>query len=137
MEFCNARFPLNRSRILVVDDDEPVLRACVRALGEISGVEIVPQKASDQAARLLSSESFDLLISDIRMPGLSGLDLLEIAHDHDPDLPVILITGFGLPETQTGSVALGASACLMKPIRPDELITTTKEALRSRRRAPA
>jgi two-component system C4-dicarboxylate transport response regulator DctD len=126
---------LNRSRILVVDDDEPVLKACVRALGEISGVEIVQKKASDQAARLLSSESFDLLISDIRMPGLSGLDLLEIAHDHDPDLPVILITGFGPPETQKGSVALGVSACLMKPIRPDELINITKEALQSRRKA--
>ncbi len=124
---------MSRPRILIVDDEEPVLRACVRALREIPGVEVVQQKASDQAARLLSSENIDLLISDIRMPGLNGLDLLEIAHEHNPDLPVILMTGFGLPETQKGSVALGASAVINKPIHPDELIAAAKEVLERQR----
>jgi two-component system C4-dicarboxylate transport response regulator DctD len=126
---------LTRRRILIVDDEESVLKACARALGEISGVEIVQKKVSEQAADLLSCESFDLLISDIRMPGLSGLDLVEIAHDRDPNLPVILITGFGPPETHKGSAVLGVSACLMKPIHPDELISITKEALENRRKA--
>ena len=95
-ELQHAR-PTRRS-ILVVDDEEPVLRACVRALREIPGAEIVQQKLSSRAAELLASQSFDLLVSDVRMPEMSGVELIRIAHECDPTLPVILITGFPTPE---------------------------------------
>jgi DNA-binding NtrC family response regulator len=117
-------------RILIVDDEEPVLRACARALGDIPGAEIVQQKAGSTAADLLSLEPFDLLISDIRMPEMDGLQLLKIAHQHDPTLPVILITGFPTAETMKGFAGLGAAACLMKPIRPDDLVETVQRVLR-------
>ena len=120
-------------RILIVDDDEPVLRACTRALSEIPDVEIVQEKIGSHAAILLSSETFDLLISDVRMPGIDGHQLLKIAHQHDPRLPVILITGFPTAETMQGCVSLGAAACLTKPIRPDELITTVERVLANER----
>ena len=112
-----------------MDDDEPVLKSCARALEEEPCAEIVQQKSGDHAARLLSTEAFDLLISDIRMPGESGLDLLELAHRQNPGLPVILMTGFPTDEMLQGCHALGAAACIMKPIRPEELLATVHQVL--------
>ncbi len=120
---------MNKPRILVVDDDEPVLKSCIRTLAEIPGAEVVHQKFGAEAARLLSAEAFDLLISDIRMPGVSGLDLLKVAHQQDPDLPVILITGYPTAEISKGCHSLGAAACLMKPIPPEELLATVRKVL--------
>ena len=120
-------------RILIVDDEEPVLRACTRALSEIPNVEIVQEKHGSHAATLLSSEVFDLLISDVRMPGIDGHELLKIAHQHHPKLPVILITGFPTAETTKGCASLGAAACLVKPIRPDELIAAVERVLANER----
>ena len=122
--------------MLVVDDDEPALRSCARALAEIPGAEIVQQKLGDQAARLLSSEAFDLLISDVRMPGMSGIDLLEIAHRRYPNLPVILMTGFPTTDILKGCRPVGAAACLMKPVRPEELLAVVHQVL-DRKATPA
>ncbi len=120
---------MNKPRILVVDDDEPVLKSCIRTLAEIPGAEVVHRRFGAEAARLLSAEAFDLLISDIRMPGMSGLDLLKVAHQRDPDLPVILITGYPTAEISKGCHSLGAAACLMKPIPPEELLATVRKVL--------
>jgi two-component system response regulator FlrC len=102
-------------------------------LSEIPNVEIVQERTGSHAATLLGSETFDLLISDVRMPGVDGHELLRIAHQHDPRLPVILITGFPTAETTERCGKFGASACLMKPIRPDELIATVERVLSSER----
>jgi DNA-binding NtrC family response regulator len=120
---------MSKLRILVVDDDEPVLKSCARALAEIPGAEIIQQRLGDKAAQLLSSDEFDLLISDIRIPVVSGLDLLEVAHQKNPRLPVILMTGFPTIETLKGCHLLGAAACIMKPIRPEELLATVQRVL--------
>ena len=125
---------MNRIRILLVDDEEPVLRACSRVLHEIPGAEIVLESVSQRAAEMLSSEKFDLLISDMRMPGVDGVELLRIAHRHHPQLPVILITGFPTPDVVADGREVGAAACVMKPVVPDELITTVRSVL-SRDRA--
>ena len=116
-------------RILGVDDEEPVLRACVRALREIPGAEIVQQKLSSRAAELLASQCFDLLVSDGRMPEMSGVELIRIAHECDPTLPVILITGFPTPEMAANKSKFGVRAYLMKPIVPDELLATVRRVL--------
>jgi DNA-binding NtrC family response regulator len=121
----------DRLRILVVDDDEPVLKSCARTLAEIRGAEIVQRNKGEQAAQLLSSEAFDLLISDIRMPGMSGLELMDIAHQQDPSLPVILITGFPTSEVSKGCHSLGAAACLLKPVPPQSLLATVERVLSS------
>ena len=120
-------------RILVVDDDEPVLRACARILGEIPGAEIMSQNSGNAATKLLSTESFDMLVSDIQMPDVSGLELTKIAHQRDPNLPVILITGYPVAEVLQGSIRLGVAACLMKPIRPDDLLATVQRILDGQR----
>ena len=121
---------MSRVRILVVDDDELVLRACVRTLGEIEGAEIVSQRLSRRAAELLAAQSFDLLISDVRMPDIDGVKLLKIARNQHPTLPVILITGFPTLDAAKDSVRLGAAAYLMKPVLPDELLAAVCRVLR-------
>lgn len=120
-------------RILIVDDEELVLKAYARALGEIPGADVVQEKIGSHAATLLGSESFDLLISDVRMPGVDGQQLLKLAHEKNPTLPVILITGFPTAETAEGRLRLGVAACLMKPVRPDELIATVERVLANTR----
>jgi DNA-binding NtrC family response regulator len=120
---------MSTQRILVVDDDELVLRAWARALSEIPGAEIIQQKRSRRAAELLASRSFDLLVSDVLMPEMSGVELLKVAHQHDPDLPVILITGFPDPSTAAECFRNGAAAFLVKPILPDPLLDTVYRVL--------
>jgi two-component system C4-dicarboxylate transport response regulator DctD len=81
---------------------------------------------------MLSAGPFDLLISDIRMPAKSGFDLLELAHRHNPDLPVILMSGYPTDEMLKGCHSLGAAAYIMKPIRPKELLAIVHRVLQLR-----
>lgn len=123
---------MSKVRILVVDDEEPVLRACARALREIPEAEVVQLKFPRRAVELLSSQSFDLVVSDVRMPDMDGVELLRIAHQYNPGLPVILITGYATAETAADISQLGAAACIMKPILPDKLLSTVRWVLERR-----
>jgi DNA-binding NtrC family response regulator len=120
---------MTRTRILVIDDDEAVLRSCVRALSEIPGAEVTSQQSSKRAAELLASETFDLVVSDIRMPDMSGVELLRMIHENEPDLPVVLITGYPTVEAAVESMKLGAADYIMKPILPDDLVATARRVL--------
>ena len=124
---------MSRLRILVIDDEEAVLRACVRALSEIPNAEVISEQRSPRAAELLKEKSFDLLVSDIRMPEMSGIELLEVAHENDPDLPVILVTGYPTIETAVESVKLGAADYIVKPVLPDDLLATAERVLERER----
>jgi DNA-binding NtrC family response regulator len=117
---------MTRLRILVVDDEESVLRACSRALKEIPDATVVTEQRSTRVAELLAQESFHLLVSDIRMPEMSGVELLKVAHEQDPDLPVILITGYPTIESAVESVKSGAADYIVKPVLPDDLLATAQ-----------
>lgn len=123
---------MKKLRILIVDDEEPVLRACARTLQELPNAEVVQQNRSRLAAEILASQSFDLLVSDIRMPELDGIELLRLAHRYHPDLPVILITGFPTPGSQVAYSQSQAAAYLMKPIVPEKLLATVRKVLGER-----
>ena len=118
-------------RILVVDDEKGVVRSCVRIL-ERRGYTVFGTSNSASVPELLKQESFDLLLSDIKMPRLDGLELLRIAKDIDPYLSVVLITGFGTMEHSIRAIRLGAQGFLMKPFEPDELIATVEDNLSRR-----
>jgi len=98
-------------------------------LTEIPNAEVVPELKSTRAADLLAAESFELLVTDIRMPDLSGVDLLKIARQQDPELPVILITGYPTVETAVECVRLGAADYIIKPVLPNDLLTTAQRVL--------
>jgi len=122
---------VTNERILVVDDEKGVVRSCVRIL-ERQGYTVLGQMDSEAVPALLKQETFDLLLTDIKMPRLDGLKLLHMAKQIDPHLTVVLITGFGTMEDAINAIRLGAEGFLMKPFEPQELVETIKENLARR-----
>ena len=118
-------------RILVVDDEKGVVRSCVRIL-QREGFIVSGRTNSFSVPELLKQETFDLLLTDIKMPKIDGLELLKIAKDIDPHITVVLITGFGTMEDAIKAIGLGAQGFLMKPFERDELVTTVKDNLSRR-----
>src|SRR5947207_5883833 len=82
------------TRALVVDDDEAVLRFHQQALLRL-GLEVVSFRTAEEALPALSSQAFDLVLTDVRLPGMSGSELLQEVRRVQPDAAVILATGFG------------------------------------------
>ncbi|MEW6749488.1 MAG: sigma-54 dependent transcriptional regulator [Candidatus Latescibacterota bacterium] len=121
------------ARILVVDDEEGMLEVCADTLRALPGTQITSERDSHRAALRLAAETFDLLIADIRMPGLSGVQLLRIAHQHDPGLAVLMLTAFPSMETAVESMRLGAADYLTKPFHPEELRAAVRRLLEEKR----
>lgn len=122
--------------ILVVDDDFPVLESVTRILQK-QGYEVVGVQNGDEALQLFRQHNFDLVISDLRLEGTSGLEVLRQVKAIDPDIPVLIMTGFGTMESAIEAVRLGASDYLTKPVRASELamgVRNQLEALQLRRR---
>jgi EAL domain-containing protein (putative c-di-GMP-specific phosphodiesterase class I)/ActR/RegA family two-component response regulator len=107
--------PEEETRILLVDDDTAVLKMLQRRLEKV-GHRVVACSSGDQALAALTNEVFDVMVSDIQMPGTSGLNLLRAVREHDLDLPVVLMTGAPGVETATGAVEYGAFRYLIKPV---------------------
>ena len=116
-------------RVLVVDDEPGMLEVCRDSLRELPLVEVEVEQQSARAAQRLATESWDLLISDVRMPGLGGIELLGIARRHDPDLPVLMLTAYPAVETAVASMKLGAADYITKPFLPDDLLTRVRRIL--------
>ena len=117
--------------ILVVDDDLEMCQLLSDVLrGE--GFSVHATGDSLQAAKLMKKEEFDVLITDLRMKGLKGLDLLEEANRVAPFTPVIIITAFGSIESAIQAMKMGAYDYVTKPFQMDELILTVRKALENR-----
>lgn len=101
-------------RVLVVDDEES-LRLTLAANLELEGFEVIEAQDARSALSVLSGQTVDLVLSDVRMPGMDGVDLYrEIRRSH-PLLPVVLMTGFAVEDRIQGAVAQGVFAVLTKP----------------------
>src|SRR5215831_4284836 len=98
-----------KTRILVVDDEQGMLEVCADTLQKLPDTEVLVESESLRAAERLSKEPFDLLITDIRMPGMGGVDLLRVAREHDPNLPVLMLTAYPSVETAVDCMKLGAA----------------------------
>lgn len=115
-------------RILVVDDEASIRELCARVL-QRAGYEVAIAGSGEEAVTRLQGEPFDAVVSDIRMPGLSGLDVLGAAKQRYPAIRVVLITGFGTPQTLDRARQSGADRILTKPFNPVELLGAVKEIL--------
>jgi len=119
-------------RVLVVDDDPEMGRWLSEVLqGE--GFSVVTLDDSVEASKVLRREDFDLLITDLKMKGLKGLDLLAETQKVAPRTPVIIITAFGTIESAIQAMRMGAYDYITKPFRTDEIVLTVKKALENRR----
>lgn len=127
-------------KVLIVDDDADVARAFARILARRGYSTTIAGDGRAALARIeqarVAQAAFDVVVSDVSMPGMSGVDLLAELYRRDPDLPVILISGGGAPLARTLDwVACGASQCLNKPIMADELDRAVLRAAGLRRLA--
>jgi len=120
---------LHKQEILFVDDEKNVRDAWQRFLSAENRT-VTTAADGETAISGLSRRPIDLVISDLRMPGIDGLDVLEWLHDHKPETRFVLITGYGSPEVERRARALGAFGYLEKPVRPEQLEAIAEAALR-------
>lgn len=119
-------------RVLVVDDVESVRIALARLLAT-KGHQTVTAESGAAALALLRSQYFDVMLCDVRMPGMSGLELLTEAMLLDRDLPVLMLTGVNDVSTARDALARGAMDYLKKPIELSELDQAVRAAAQQRR----
>ncbi len=120
-------------RIFIVDDEPGMLEVCEDTLNVLPDVEIEVESDSKTAAKRLADDGFDLLLTDIRMPGVDGMELLRIAREKDPNLPVLILTAYPSVETAVESMKLGASDYIVKPFNTDDLLATVKRLIEEQR----
>ncbi|MDP8216087.1 MAG: response regulator [Candidatus Kaelpia imicola] len=123
-----------KGRILLVDDDRGLLESISDFLSlEDFNVETVNE--GQKAVTAIKDGDFDLVITDIKMPGLSGLEVLKKAREIDPELPVIIMTGFASLETAIEAVRDGAYEYMTKPFDMDKFLNVVTRAVKQRKLA--
>jgi CheY-like chemotaxis protein/glycine cleavage system H lipoate-binding protein len=120
-----------QARILVVDDELPVCRSVSAALENQYLVDTA--LSAEEAIRMGRERDYDVVITDLMMPGLSGMDLLKQTAESNPDTKVIMITGYPSIRSAVESMRHGAFDYIPKPFTPDELRSMVSRALESRR----
>ena len=120
------------ARILIVDDEEILRRSCVRILSNDDHV-IDTAQSGQEALRKIGESYYDLLILDIVMPKMDGLDVLQRVKESHPDIDIIMMTGLAQIATAVKCMKLGALDYLPKPFDPDELNVVVARALERRR----
>jgi DNA-binding NtrC family response regulator len=120
------------ARILIVDDEEIIIRSCLRILGDGS---YVVDSAQDgwEALRKVDETNYDVIVLDIMMPKIDGLEVLQQVKERHPDVDVIMVTGLSQIQTAVKAMKLGAFDYLSKPFDPDELKHVVDRALERRR----
>ena len=118
-----------RLKVLVVDDEQVILDSARKILG--SDLQVLTAPDAETALRMLSSEAPDIVVSDLVLPGASGMSLLESALEHDPGLVIILTTGFSTVENAVAALKHGAFDFLPKPFTCDELLSSVARASRA------
>lgn len=116
------------ARILLVDDESSIL-SVLSTLLKAEGYEVVASLGGEKALGLIPTEDFDLMISDIRMSPINGMQLLKAAHEQKPNMSVIMLTAYGSVETAIEAMKLGAFDYVTKPFKVDELLITVQRAL--------
>jgi nitrogen regulation protein NR(I) len=127
-------FPMNTHyRICLIDDDAPAREALERVLlGE--GYEVGSHVDGDAGLAAALEEDFDCVLTDLRMPGVSGLELIDTLRDELPNLPVVLMTAHGTTETAIEATRRGAFDYILKPFEMDELLAIVARAAAAGRR---
>lgn len=120
-----------KSRILVVDDEESI-REFLEIMLKKEGYEVSLAEDGAMAKDMLGKKSFDMVISDLQMPNMNGLELLKHVKDTTPDTVFMMITAFGTTETAVEAMKIGAYDYITKPFKIDEVRLNINNALRSR-----
>jgi len=118
-------------KVLVVDDDHYSLEAASSLL-IANGFNVVSCSGGDEAYNKFSKDKFDIVLTDIRMPKIDGIELLSRIHHLEPDVPVILMTAYAEIDVAVEAIRKGAYDFIIKPYKPEQLIYTLKKAAKFR-----
>jgi len=122
---------MNIAKILVVDDEKVVCTGCEKILSE-AGYQVKTTLSAKKALDILKEEPFEIVITDLKMPEMSGMELIKIIKKEYPDITVIVITGYSTVETAVEAMKLGAFDYLPKPFTSDQVVLVTKKAVERR-----
>lgn len=120
------------TKILVVDDEKSI-RDSIKMILDYEGYESLFAENGKKALQVIDDEPVDVVLLDIKMPGMDGLEVLDAIRELDADIPVIMISGHGTIETAVESTKKGAYDFLEKPLDRDKVLVTIRNALRQRK----
>ena len=118
--------------ILVIDDDDQ-LRCSFEKLLTGEGYQVLSAASAESGLQTVAADCPDLVILDIRLPGMNGLEAFERLHAAEPKLPVIIMTAFGTTETAIKATRMGAFDYILKPFDIPEMLATIRKALNAGR----
>ena len=118
---------------IMVVEDEPGTRATLSGILEDVGYKVIGLERGTDALEVMRESPFDVVIADIRLPDVNGLEILELAKEINPDVAVIVMTGYASVETAVDAVNQGAYAYFVKPVNPDAIKTTIANAVKQQR----
>jgi len=127
-------------KILVVDDEPDMLRLLSMILRDKTAYDVTTTNNPVEALELARKGGFDILITDLKMPGLDGIELLNAVRGFDPDIPIIIITAYATAESAAEAMDKNAFDFITKPFRKEQIIFTIDRAvkwLRSQREIKA
>jgi CheY-like chemotaxis protein len=120
---------MNASRKVLVVDDDPAVRKSIDRVLSSKGYAVITAENGEEALRKLNEEKYDLVYTDIRMPGISGLEVAEQVKARKPWTPVVIITGYGTDAAQARAKAAGVSSFVHKPLSPEMIEDSARDAL--------
>jgi nitrogen regulation protein NR(I) len=120
------------AKILLIDDD-PGIRDTLQSVLSGEGCEVAVERRGDEGLARAARETFNVVITDLKMPGLNGLDMIRQLHAAQPRLPIILITAFGTTQTAIEAIKYGAYDYLLKPFEIPQLLELVRRAVDSNR----
>src|ERR1041385_4985384 len=123
---------MSKQTILIVDDEKNMLRSLQNVL-EAEGWGVGVAESGTRALKMLNESPVSLVISDARMPGMDGFQLLDSLKKKFPSLPFIMITAYATPQLAVRAIKAGARDYLAKPFDPEELIHIVENTLRHER----
>src|SRR5258705_1527908 len=121
-----------KTRILLIEDD-PGITATLQRLLASEGYEVAVEKRGDSGLACARREPFDLILCDVKLPGLSGLDLVRELHTAKPRLPIILMTAHGTTDMAIEATKVGAFDYLLKPFNMPDLLELLSKAFATSR----
>ena len=122
------------SRILVVDDEKEIRGFLNRALTRMGGFQVELAESGEEALQKIEKESFDLILTDLKMPKMDGLQLISEIAKSKPETLTMMMTGHGTIDSALEAMKRGASDYLMKPLNLDELMVRIRKVLDEKQR---
>ncbi|RUM87599.1 MAG: sigma-54-dependent Fis family transcriptional regulator [Thermodesulfatator sp.] len=121
-----------KGRVVIIDDDAGIRDAAFQVLSR-EGYEVEMAGTAEEARRLIRDYEFDVILLDLKLPGVEGLDLLREIREEDPQAQVVVITAYGTVQVAVSAMKLGAADFLQKPFSPQELRLAVARALEKKR----